>query len=111
MLDSVNKSFSICKAKIENLIPKFRYKRGLINAIGKGMKYIRGTMDNDDEKEIFDKIQKLEKGNRETMTAIDEITYLSTSMSDRISNITEHINNQQKIVQKYIQGGNTKQDT
>lgn len=102
LLDSVNKSMDICKTKIKNLTPKFRQKRGLVNAIGKGLKYVTGTMDSDDEKEIFNKINTLVKNNRDTMTALDEISYLSTSMSDKIFNITNHINNQQKIVQKYV---------
>lgn len=102
LLDSIKKSMELCKTKIRNLIPKFRQKRGLINAIGKGLKYVTGTMDSDDEEKILRKFQTLEKNNDETMTTIDELTYLSTSLSRKISNITDHINIQQKAVQSYV---------
>lgn len=102
LLYSINQSMTLCKTKIRNLIPKFREKRGLINAIGKGLKYVAGTMDSEDETKIFERIQNIEKTNGETIVALDELTYLSTSISDRIFNITDHINSQQKFVQKYI---------
>lgn len=36
------------------------------------------------------------------MIEIDELTFLSTSMSTKISSVTDHINIQQKTAQKYI---------
>lgn len=108
LLKSISKGMDLCKTKIQNLIPRFRQKRGLINAIGKGLKYVAGTMDNDDEEKILNKIQTLEKSNGRTIIELDELTYLSTSISVKIKNITDHINNEQKTVQTYINNFKTK---
>ncbi|XP_046809998.1 uncharacterized protein LOC124420586 [Lucilia cuprina] len=58
-------------------------------------------MDSDDERDIFDKIRGLEKDKEDTTMTLDNIYYLNTAMSDKISNINNHINNQQKVVETY----------
>lgn len=102
LLESIGKSMDLCRTKISNLIPKFRQKRGLINIIGKGLKYLTGTMDNDDEENILNHFSRVDKFNNETSTEIDQLTYLSTTLSNKVSNITAHINDQQHIIQTYI---------
>lgn len=102
LLESIGKSMDLCKTKIANLTPKFRQKRGLINIIGKGLKYATGTMDSDDEENIVNHFSIIDKFNNNTSTEIAQLTYLSTALSNRVANITTHINSQQHIIQTYI---------
>lgn len=74
-----------------------------MNITGTWLKYVAGTMDNDDEEKIVNHLQKLDTSNNETSLEIDQITYLSTTLPNRVSKIATHINDQQRLSEKYHQ--------
>lgn len=102
LLDTINKNFILLNAKIANLHTHSKSKRGLFNALGKGLKYIAGSMDSDDEREIRDAITKLHDGKQITDDSMNKLIYVNNFMSQQIDNITRHINRQQILISKYI---------
>lgn len=102
LLDTVYKNFAILKAKVENLNPQFRQKRGLINLVGKGLKIIAGTMDSEDEIHINHSLKQLNENNIIFNNAIHNLTQVNAFFSIQIKNITDHINTQQINVRKYL---------
>lgn len=102
LLDTIDKNFILLNAKMSNLRVHSKSKRGLFNALGKGLKYIAGTMDSDDEKEISDAIAKIRDSERITNNSMNKLIHVNNFMSEQIDNITRHINKQQTIISKYI---------
>lgn len=102
LLDTVDKNFAILKAKIANLSPQFRRKRGLVNLLGKGLKIITGTMDSEDEEHINYSLKQLYENNGLLTNTIHNLTQINNFFSDQIKNITDHINIQQIHVGKYL---------
>lgn len=83
------------------LIPRSRVKRGLINAFGTGFKYLFGTMDEEDRKDIenhFKYLQNTEliKNNNKQITINDKMTKqlqnISSSINQSNKRITHKIN-------------------
>lgn len=62
MYNTLNQSLTLLEAKIENMKPHYRQRRGLIDILGTGLKYIAGTMDHSDEIEIKGKLDELLDG-------------------------------------------------
>lgn len=102
LLDSIKNNFVLLRNKLENLIPHHKQKRGLANFLGTGLKMIAGTMDNDDQVEISKALEALSQDNSRVTKSVDTLTLVSNSLSQQISNITNHINFQQNLVSKYI---------
>lgn len=102
LLNSIIKNFALLKAKIDNLNPHFRTRRGLVNIMGKGLKIIAGTMDSDDEKQITNKLNILYNKGENLTNELDNLTQISSFMTLQIKNITEHINQQQDQIGKYL---------
>ncbi|XP_037930425.1 uncharacterized protein LOC119665205, partial [Teleopsis dalmanni] len=100
--DTVNKNFALLKGKIENLNPHFRQKRGLINVLGKGLKFIAGTMDSDDETEISNSLKSLYKDEEVLTNKINNLTFVNNFISSQIQNITDHINQKQTLIGNYL---------
>ena len=50
---TLSRNFHELESKLKTLMPRHRNKRGLINLLGKTLKVIAGTMDSEDEQEIF----------------------------------------------------------
>ena len=57
---TIVRSFIELDTKLRALTPKTRYKRGLIDLLGKTLKVIAGTMDSDDEKDIYNSLHNLD---------------------------------------------------
>lgn len=102
LLDTVDKNFALLRAKINNLHPHFKTKRGLANIIGKGLKVIAGTMDSDDAKHIEDALRSLYDNQDNLTKNIDNLTHINNFISLQIQNITSHINYQQYKIGKYL---------
>lgn len=102
LLDTIGKSFRLLQAKISSLHPNSRSRRGLINIIGSGLKYVAGTMDNEDEKQIKDALDSLGNMEKSTTVSINKLIYTNNFMSDQINNITRHINGQQTRITGYL---------
>lgn len=97
-------NFKLLDSKVNALRPNLgsRHKRGLLNIIGKGLKYLTGTMDSDDEELIKTKLDNLSKNNHDLITEANKQISINHQISDLISNITTHINNQQKIISNIL---------
>lgn len=102
LLETIKNNFVLLKVKINNLSPNFRNKRGLINALGKGIKFITGNLDSEDEKEIKNTLETLTKGMQNNSIEMNSFVQISETLSSQIRNTTMHINKQQAIVTRYI---------
>lgn len=102
LLDTIDKNFELLRAKIDNLHPHLRTKRGLANIIGKGLKLIAGTMDSDDEKQIEDRLKSLQDNQFNLTENANKLTHINNFISSQIQNITRHINVQQYKIGKYL---------
>lgn len=102
MLDTTQNNFNLLKIKLDNLSPNFRVRRGLINGLGKGIKFITGNMDSDDEKEIRSLLTNLTAISNANSLELGHTARISKTLSLQIQNVTAHINRQQYIVKKYI---------
>lgn len=102
LIDTKKNNFKSLKRKLDNLTPHFRSRRGLIDGLGKGIKFITGNMDSEDEAEIRAALSNLTKITDKNIFEINNIIQVSKTLSSQIQNITEHINKQQYIVGKYI---------
>lgn len=102
LLDTTTKNFILLKAKVENLIPHFRPKRGLVNVLGKGLKIIAGTMDSDDEAQINKSLKLLYNNQKALTERTDKLTYFNSVITSQIHNITNHINKKQILIETYL---------
>ena len=102
LLDTINKNFALLKGKVDGLNPHLRQRRGLINVLGKGLKFIAGTMDNDDDLEISNSLKSLYKNEESLTNQINNLTFINYFISTQIRNITEHINQKQIIIGNYL---------
>lgn len=108
LLDTINKNYILLVTKVNNLIPHFKQRRGLVNIIGKGLKFIAGTMDSDDEEQINKALQLLSEDQKMITSKLDNQIFINQEISSQIQNITNHINFQQTIIKDYL---NTFKDT
>lgn len=102
LLDTTLNNFNLLKIKLDNLSPNFRIRRGLINGLGKGLKFITGNMDSDDEQEIKSLLANLTTITNANSIRIGNTARISEVLSQQIQNVTTHINRQQYIVKTYI---------
>lgn len=102
LLNTLEHNFTLLKAKVNNLSPHFRNKRGLINVLGKGVKFITGNMDNDDEIEIRNALNIFTTNQKEESFKLNSLIQVSEILSSQIENITTHINTQQTMITKHI---------
>lgn len=84
------------------IIPHHVEKRGLINIIGKGLKLLVGTMDADDENDIKTHFDEMEKINFKLTTNSNKQININLEFSNKLQQITKHINEQQKTIQDKI---------
>ncbi|XP_049317718.1 uncharacterized protein LOC125780131 [Bactrocera dorsalis] len=92
LLDTLHKNFILLRAKIDNLHPHLKTKRGLVNILGKGLRFIAGTMDSEDEEQVNDALSKIHQNNQIMENNIGNLTYFNNILANQISNITSHIN-------------------
>lgn len=92
-------NFNALEEEINNLLPHHtRTKRGLINIIGKGLKFIAGTMDADDELEIRQKLELNEKNNENIIYSLNDQVRINDQFNTAMKKVTNHINKQQKQI-------------
>lgn len=86
--------------EIESLTEKNRKKRALLNIVGKGLKYLTGTMDYEDEQEIKTRLSLNEENNKNVIDGLNEQVKINTKFYENIYNVTKHINKQQTEIKK-----------
>lgn len=84
------------------IYPITRTKRGLINIIGSGIKFITGNMDHDDAIEINNRIFELSSNNNVLIKAYNNQVALNQELITRFKNITDFINSQQQLIHTTI---------
>lgn len=101
----VMKKIDSLKSKIA-ILSVHRQKRGLFNIIGKGSKYLFGTMDEEDGQIITEQIEKLEQTNKDVVQNVNQQIRINDFFNETLNLLSQ---NQNKISQKYLNlSGNTK---
>lgn len=90
------------RAKIQTITPSngMRKRRGLINGIGKIYKWLFGTMDDEDRKDILKHLQIIHINTHNTITNINKQIYINTHFNDSITNLKNTINKDINILQE-----------
>lgn len=91
---------------LNSLIPKLdgkiRNKRGLVNALGTTMKFLTGTMDNEDSEQIFKQLQNLDLNTRQITNTINNQIIINKNFEKNIHTIAENVNNQQLEISQFL---------
>lgn len=82
-------------AEAEKKLFSIRHKRGLFNALGSGIKFLFGTLDDEDRHEIHERLRTIEE---------------STLTQDDINEILYHINNETQIIRNLQNATNVLQN-
>ena len=98
----VHSKFENLKEKLRLLLPHKIVKRGLINGLGTIIKTITGNMDHNDAVEINRQIEMLKLNQHDLNNALTEQLSINHEMTKRFNNITNHINKQQVVIEKYF---------
>lgn len=86
------------KTQLTSLIPKYRQKRGLINIFGTGLKYLYGTMDNDDREEIEEKLEILATNDHNLIEQSSKQIRINQHFDEQLNNLTILRNEQTKLI-------------
>lgn len=93
---TITHNFKLLSKEVENLLENHhKQRRGLVNIVGKGLKYLTGTMDYDDEQEIRNSLETNEKNNKNLIDGLNDQIKVNYHFNEVIDNITKHINGQQ----------------
>lgn len=75
--------------QVEQILNKFsgnyKVKRGLVNFIGKGIKFITGNLDDDDLNTINENLERLHQNTNNEIERIDKLTSFANHLSKRYS--------------------------
>lgn len=99
---SIETKLKILEDSLNLIYPHFRKKRGLLDIVGSGIKFITGNMDHYDAIEINNKIDVINSNNEQLIKNHNQQIEINHSMIDRFRNITIHINDQQKTIQNFL---------
>lgn len=86
------------KLQLLSIIPRYRVKRGLINLAGKGLKYLYGTMDDDDRKEIEEKLKINTINNHNLIEQSNKQIKINTHFDEQLKSLTDLQNQQTKLL-------------
>jgi hypothetical protein len=84
------------------LIPHSRVKRGLINVLGTGFKYLYGIMDDNDRKDIENHFKYLQMTNTELIKNNNNQITINDKMTKQLQNISSSINQSNKKITNKI---------
>ena len=88
--------------KVQFMTPRRRDKRGLINGLGTLVKTITGNMDATDAQDIQSRFKNILKNEELLKTNVNLQIAQQYEITNRFKNITEHINQEQKVIDKFI---------
>lgn len=88
--------------KLQTLNPYKRTRRGLFNGLGSVIKYITGNMDANDAVTINRQIQELQNTASNSAITEENQKALNIQMIQRFKNLTEHLNNNQENISKFL---------
>lgn len=108
-IDGFNDSLNVIKikyrevqTKLQTLLPRFRSRRGLINGLGTVIKSITGNLDANDAIEINKSIEEIMKKQHDMEIEENSQIKINNQMLQRFENITNHINTQQTVIERYL---------
>lgn len=87
------------KHSFKTLIP-LRHKRALINIGGSLLKFIFGTMDQEDKIEIENHLKLIDQNNKNIITTINKQIKINSIIQDNINTIKNNINQSHLIIEK-----------
>lgn len=101
--DSTQKEeLNTLEVKIETILPHhIIHKRGLINIIGKGLKIVYGTMDDDDRIDIEERLKALEESNSELIQNNNKQIIINTQFNEQFKQIQGIFRQSIKTLNKY----------
>lgn len=97
-METLKSKFIGLEQSFQNIYPHIRKRRGLLNIVGTGVKFMTGNMDNEDAIEINNKINDVILNNKQLIKANNNQFHLNEEFIYRFKNLTNHINTQQLII-------------
>lgn len=76
------------------LFQNHRQTRGIFNAIGRGINFITGNMDDEDAKKIGEQIRNLEENQENIAKYSNKLNYYNKRINEELNNITMYVNSQ-----------------
>lgn len=109
--DSINDSsyktlarnYKELESKLKTIMPRNRNKRGLINLVGKTLKFIAGTMDSEDEEMIINSLQNLNSDTTHLIEENNKQVKINKELQLQIENLKSNILNQRRYISSHIQ--------
>lgn len=98
-MKSLKHSFRIL---IPQVYKNRRSKRGLINLLGKGMKFLAGTMDDEDAVEISNHLNNLDQNMNNAMNQLNKQVVINNNLIKNVDEIKQHLNKQQKELNNFL---------
>lgn len=94
--------------QIRSLIPHNRQKRGALNIIGSGLKFIAGTMDDEDRQEIINHLRNIDFNNRNLIEQSNKQVRLNEQFHLELGSIISQLNINQNVT-SYLYNNLTKE--
>lgn len=92
------------RTKLRTLVPHTRAKRGLLNIFGTGLKYLYGTMDDDDRTEIENKLKLLGTNTHNAITQSNNQIRINKQYDEQLDKLTTLYNSQMgKLISQYME--------
>lgn len=88
----INQKIKDLRSHFNTLIPHYKNKRGIFNFIGKGFKWLFGTMDANDENEIEKYFKAIEENNHNLIINVNNQVEINNRFNDQIKNLTNKLN-------------------
>lgn len=86
----------------QTLLPHTIHKRGLLNVVGQGLKFIAGTMDNNDAEDIIKHFSTIEVNEHNLIFSSNQQIKINKQLSDKLENIIKHINLGQNVTMNKV---------
>ena len=99
---TIVRSFIELDTKLRALTPKTRYKRGLIDLLGKTLKVIAGTMDSDDEKDIYNSLHNLDIDSAQLIDQNNKQVKINKELQNQVKMLNKNIVNMEKYISSQI---------
>jgi len=79
-----------------------RERRGLINVVGSSAKWLFGTMDDEDRKEVENHISTFKENMQETDEALNKQIYINTYFNDTIKYIEQIVKSDREAIERQL---------
>lgn len=102
----LNRELSNLQHNLNSLIPDLynnkRERRGLVNVIGKAMKFITGTMDNEDSEEIYKHLENLDTNSKQLIDQVNKQVIINDNLIKTLTDMANSVNEQQTKIRSYL---------